>query len=278
MNGDESGRVGAVILLLAALMLAGCTEVGDAVTEPFVVDLGSAKRANIDLAMSVGKLTVTGGATALLEANVAYNIPAWRPNVTYNVTGEAGNLVMRQPGAGTVVGVGNVTYDWNVRVNDKVQMDMRVMTGGGHTELILGNINLDTIDIDAGAGEVLLDVRGTPRVRRIDLDMGAGDATVNLNGTFGRDLDAHIKGGVGALLLKLPSGYGVNLETKGGIGSITPVGFQMRGTRFMNDRYGRPDTDVNLRVAIETGIGDITVEMIDTSDGEYLSDNPGMRR
>ena len=247
-------------------------------TEPFVVELGGAPRAHIELAMNLGKLTVNDGAGSMFEADVAYNIPSWCPNVTYDITGKTGMLLMRQPGAGTVVCVGNVTYDWDVRVNDKVPMDMRVRTGNGHAVLTPGNINLDTIDIDTGTGQVLLDVRGKPRVRRIDLDMGAGDATVDLNGDFGRDLDAHIKGGVGALLLKLPSGYGVDLETKGGIGSITPVGFKMRGTRFMNDRYGRSDTDVNLRVAIETGIGDITVEMNDSSDREYLSDDPGMRR
>jgi len=78
MDADVSGRAGQLIVLLAALMLAGCTEVGDPVTEPFVVDLGSAKRANIDLALSVGTLTVTGGATALLEADVVYNIPGMR--------------------------------------------------------------------------------------------------------------------------------------------------------------------------------------------------------
>jgi len=278
MGGDASGRTGKLIVLLAALLLTGCTEVGEPVTEPFVIELGSAQRANIDLLMGAGELTVTGGAKALLEADVVYNIPSWRPNVTYNVTGEAGNLVMRQPGAGTVVGAGNFTDEWDVRVNEKVPMDMVVRTNNGKAVLTLGNINLDTLDIDIGASDVELIVRGKPRVRRIDLDMSTGDAIVDLNGTFGRDLDAHIKGGVGALLLKLPSGYGVNLETKGGLGTITPVGFQMRGNRFMNDRYGRPDTDVNLRVAIETNIGDITVEMIDTSDGEYLSDNPGMRR
>ncbi len=278
MNGDASGRVCTVIVLLAALMLAGCTEVGEPVTEPFVVEPGGAQRANIDLIMSAGKLNVTGGATALLEADVAYNIPSWRPNVTYNVKGEAGNLLINQPGAGTVVGAGNVIYDWNVRVNEKVPLDMVVRTDNGVAFLTLGNVNMDTLDIDIGASEVLLDFKGKPRVRRIDLDLGAGDTTVDLNGTFGRDLDAHFKVGIGALLIKLPSGYGIHLETKGGIGSITPIGFQMRGTRFMNDRYGRPDTNVNLRIAIETSIGDITVEMIDTSDGEYLSDNPGMRR
>ena len=50
--------------------------------------------ANID--MDVGMLTLSGGAIDVMEGSFVYNVPSWKPEVTYSTSGGLGSLQVKQ--------------------------------------------------------------------------------------------------------------------------------------------------------------------------------------
>src|ERR687894_3206403 len=72
------------------------------------VDLKDAQSARAQLKMGAGELNLTGGADQLMEGEFSYNVAVWKPKVNYEVSGETGELMVRQGsgGGGRVPGGG----------------------------------------------------------------------------------------------------------------------------------------------------------------------------
>jgi hypothetical protein len=176
----------------------------------------------------------------LLEAEFSYNVGRWKPEVEYSVSGERGLLTIRQPErSGGPMGPRH--YQWNLRFNNKVPLELIVNLGAGKAELALGSLAL----------------------RNLDLNMGVGEAVVDLTGDWKNDLEAHIKGGVGKATVRLPRDVGVQVYAKRGIGEVRPGELKKEGDAYVNDAYGK--SPVTLRINVETGIGEINLELAETS-------------
>jgi len=115
-----------------------------------------------------------------LDADFTYNVPEWKPEVNYAVSGGVGNLEVEQPGSAS--STGNTRNGWDLRLNNKTPMEMSVDMGAGRSTLTLGGVALS----------------------RLELNMGAGEAIVDLTGNWKKDLDAQIHGGVGRATIRLP--------------------------------------------------------------------------
>ena len=94
-----------MVAAVAAVFLGGAcgpprVEVGELETETRSVDPENAESVRADLRMAIGELNVTGGADGLMEADFAYNVPDWRPQVSYEVVGDSGELSVEQQGLG----------------------------------------------------------------------------------------------------------------------------------------------------------------------------------
>lgn len=232
--------LGRLMLLTPTAILAfliGCigVQVGDVKIESESVDLGSAKSVRAQLRIGAGELRVSGGANKLLEADFIYNIPSWKPAVSYEISNNLGSLIVQQPKSSGFP-QGNVRYEWNLSLNNAVPIDLNVELGAGKSELELGGLSLTGLDIQMGAGEV----------------------TVDLNGDWNSDFDASIKGGVGKLTLRLPRDVGVRVDATKGIGSIHTTGLKAEGRGYVNEAFGK--SKVTLRIQMAAGIGDIHLE------------------
>jgi hypothetical protein len=228
-------------LLLALVAMCGCNVGGDRVStgetrkERKTVALGAAQSVRVSLSMKAGELKVTGGATQLLEADFTYNVPEWKPEVKYDVSGGVGNLEVEQPGSGS--STGNTRNDWDVHLNNKAPMEMTVNMGAGRATLTLAGLALS----------------------RLEVNMGAGEATVDLTGDWKKDLSAQIHGGVGRATVRLPREVGVRVIAHGGLGAINASGFQRQGDAYVNDVYGK--SPVTLQIEVEGGVGEINLEL-----------------
>ena len=49
--------------------------------------------------MGAGELTLTGGADRLMEGEFSYNVSDWKPEVSYDASGEEGEFAVKQGGA-----------------------------------------------------------------------------------------------------------------------------------------------------------------------------------
>ncbi len=227
-----------ILAVMPFLVLLGGCEFDNAVNgplrdEPVSVDLGHANQANVHLEMAAGEMTVRGGAQKLLEGHFEYNVRDWRPKVSSSMDGSEATVTIREP-EGVRTG-GHQRYRWDLDLNDHVLLDLALNCGAGKARLELGELDLRSVRVQMGAGEVDLDLRGHPT----------------------RDYEVNVSGGVGQATIRVPDNVGVRAEAHGGLGSIQVDGLEKRGDYYENSLYG--NAKANIRVRVEGGIGQIRI-------------------
>ena len=205
-------------------------------TEHRVVQVGAARWVDVHLSIGAGRLQVAGGARTLLDARFRYNHDNWKPEVRYAVRARRGQLTVQQPSTGDAGDLTTVQYDWNVRLNSRVPMGLRVEAGAGTSTLLLGSLSLTGLDVKLGVGET----------------------TLNLAGNRSHSFNATIQGGVGKLTVVLPRRVGVRVTAKHGLGEFAVHGLRQDGDTYVNSAYGSSRVTVN--VTIEHGVGTIVLE------------------
>jgi len=224
------------IVALSCLLTACTIDISDdrrpLHEEPVSVDLGSAVRADVQFHLGAGRLEIRGGSEKLLDGTLRYSSGAGRPQVRSSVNGSFASVTVEQRHNATF---GNNRTEWDVRLNDKVLMDLRLHCGAGQAELSLGDLALQNVEVHMGAGQVDLDLRGHPT----------------------HDYDADIEGGVGQATVHLPEGVGIRVEAHGGIGSVTVTGLDKNGDHWQNSLYD--NSKVNVRLRVHGGIGEIRI-------------------
>jgi hypothetical protein len=240
-----------VVVLLIVMMAAtaivagacgtqpgGTQQVGKMQRESKSVDPKNAQSARAQLKMGAGELNVTGGADQLMDGDFSYNVSEWKPKVSYDVSGQKGELVVKQGGAEGGSLEGKARNEWDIGLNDEVPTDLVVQVGAGESDLDLDSLTL----------------------KGLDLKMGAGKTTVDLTGDYAQGFDASIQGGVGEATVLLPSGVGVKAKAEGGLGKINAKGLKKVGDSYVNDAYG--ESDVNLSVDVKGGVGQINLKVV----------------
>lgn len=225
-----------LVVLIAAACWSGClveTPGDRAHRETRVIPRDTSETARVDLRMGAGELRVNGGAEGLAEAVFNYNLSSWKPDVRYHSFAGRADLTIRQPEG--FQRIGNSKYAWDLRLNDEIPMDLLVRFGAGEARLNLGSLNLRSLEVEMGVGEINLDLRGTPR----------------------RDYGVRIRGGVGEATVQLPSNAGIYAIAEGGIGEIQMRGLRQEGRHWVNDLYRTAKTQI--RVDVRGGIGAINL-------------------
>ncbi len=222
-----------LVALAATLLLAGCHREPTIETqhESKTIELDKSEQSRLQLRMSVGKLKIRGGSSNLADANFTYNVASWKPSVEYHSTGTRSDVAITQPE--NTNASGDTKNEWDIRLNDKVPMDISVRFGVGEAEINLGSMNLRDVNLAMGVGEVKMDLRGNPA----------------------SSYDVHITGGVGEATVYLPKNVGIIATASGGIGEIKTEGLVERDGRYIN--AGKENSPVTVRVDVKGGVGEI---------------------
>jgi len=236
MKKKSIGLVCFLCLSMVVLASLGCIQSGEQTgpmqNESRYVPMGNVKSVNAKVTMGVGMLAVVGGARDLMDANFIYNMASWKPEVSYSVSNEVGELQVQQPSGGGVSLKGDVRYDWNLRLNDEVPLNLAVVLGTGEGMLHLGGLPLTGLKVESGASNLTLD----------------------FDGPWKNDLNASIEAGVGELTIVLPRDVGTIVKVSQGAGSTeVGKGLKTEGNEYTNDAYGK--TDTTLRINIQSGAG-----------------------
>ena len=226
-------------LVIGLLALSACDEVrrtvktGPLETSSLVLNKDKVERADVELNISAGELKIQGGSDKLIDGNFSFNVPDWRPQVRSSVNGLHAAITVQQPtGAGAIGDQKNI---WELELNDKVLLDLALHCGAGEAKMNLGSLNLRSLQVRMGAGQVDLDLTGHPT----------------------RDYEVDISGGVGQATIHLPEGVGIRAEAHGGLGSINVSGLEKKGDHYENDLYD--SAKVNVTVKVNGGIGEIRI-------------------
>ncbi len=220
--------------LAAAVFLSGCVvESAGPVQHDFrSIELDKSEYVRVNLKIGAGRLRVGSGTQKLARADFSYNVPSWKPYVRYESTAGHGVLTIEQPGTHHTH-IGHVRYEWDVRLNREIPVDLRVNCGAGDADLEVGGLSLRNVEVDMGVGKVDLDLRGRPQ----------------------RSYDVRIRGGVGEATVRLPADVGIRAEAEGGLGEIKVSGLRHEGRQYVNEAYDRSKVKINLDV--RGGIGAI---------------------
>jgi hypothetical protein len=221
------------LLLAAMLPLTGCVvhteHAGPTRHDSASFDRGNAEVVRANLKMGVGTMRIGPGTSdKLVRAEFDYNVPSWKPDVDYN----DGTLRISQPETHQAH-LGDTKYEWDLRINRDVPLELTITFGTGEARLNLGDLMLRRVDIQMGVGEVQLDLRGSPK----------------------QSYDVRIRGGVGEATVRLPSNVGVYADVRGGIGEVSARGMRQDGSAYYNDLYKKSPT--TIRLDVEGGVGSI---------------------
>jgi len=227
----------ALVTTIGTIGLAGCVVNLDhgrsAQHDIQSIDLDKSEMARVEIKLGAGELQVDGGSPKLMEADFEYNIPTWKPIVRYDASSFRSQLHIEQPG--TVHGGSHVDYKWNLRFNDKLPLDVDMDLGAGEARMNLGSMNLRSVRVNVGVGEVTLDLRGKPT----------------------RDYSVNVNGGVGHAKIYLPNDVGVIANAAGGIGDVNVRGLEKRGGQWINPQH--ENAPVTIRLDVKGGIGQIEI-------------------
>jgi hypothetical protein len=200
-------------------------------TVPVSIESGDSDHANVELNMGAGQMTVSGGATKLMQGTLEYNVARMKPEIISTTNGDHATITVRQP-SGTNT-FGHTRNIWDLQLSNKVLLDLAVNCGAGQANLSLGDVLLRNLEVHMGAGEVKLDLTGKPK----------------------HDYEVTIHGGVGSATVDLPQDVGIFATAHGGIGSIKITGLDKDGDHWQNDLYDK--AKVNVKIDVEGGIGEI---------------------
>jgi hypothetical protein len=220
-------------LITVALWTAGCSRIfsdppGPLVQEHHTVERGAATRAQVQIEMTAGDLEVKSGAATLLAGDFDFNVPALKPSIDYAVTGGTGTLKVSQ-------GSANGSYEnrWRLSLDDTTPLDLNVSLGAGDAELVIGRLNLASLTIRMGAGDLKVDLRGSPsKSYSVKVQAGAGDTSI-----------------------QLPAGVGVSARTSGLIGDSNVSGLEERNGRWVNPKAAA--SPVTIDVDVQHAVGDL---------------------
>jgi hypothetical protein len=238
---------GKTILQLACAGLAlwvgliGCsllstTPVNEVRNEAQSIDPGSASTAKVMIEFGAGQLKVEGGADKLMEATFRYNVDDWKPQVSYNVNGSQGELVVNNPGVDNKLPVGReVINEWSIRLNNGVPLDLDIRTGAGESTLDLSTLDASSLQVEVGAGATNLD----------------------LSGNWDHNVSAAITGGVGTLSIKLPAEMGVRVNMDTALVNVTANGLIIGEDGYVNKAFGTAPYTLTLNV--NAGVGSVVL-------------------
>lgn len=274
---------GPVLALILVLVLAtGCARAGEVRTERRSVGLEGAESVRTDLSMSTGDILVGGGAENLMDATFTYNVPQWKPEVSYRGLAGRKELTVEQPDVPGPT-FGNVQNDWEVLLNDDVPMDLSVSDSSGDGNLDLGGLPLKSLFMEFSSGDVAAELGGEkPLLKEVtidsssgdvgvemtgdydspmglEVDMSSGDLVMDLSGEWSQNLEGDINLSSGTTTLVFPTNVDVYVEAETSSGDINASGMTRDGDAYVNEPY--EDSDVALNLSVRASSGDVNLRL-----------------
>jgi hypothetical protein len=222
----------------AVLLLSGCNNTifaSDKSDDAIVVKKDKAKELEVVLNFGAGKMKVAGGADEWVSGSAIYEPEEMKPEVSYDLDGKVGKVDIAQPNE---FKIGKMKNEWDLKFTEDVPVDLVVNAGASDTDLDLKGIKLSKLEVNAGVGEI----------------------TVDLGGDWKESFDARISSGVGKMTVILPKDIGVKIHSDKGIGSASFENLISKGNGvYVNEAYEHAKVQIDLNADI--GVGDVTFKM-----------------
>ena len=205
-------------------------------TSTVVQEAKDFKEATVSIRPGVGEIRIgsTSGAENVVEGTI-HKLPGER--IVANASGSNGHLDYTLRSEGSFSPRFNFDFNgpnWDLRLSEKLPMDLDINTGVGKAEVDLSRLTLTRLDLTTGIGESRF--------------------VLPAQGTF----NVSVKSGIGKTTIEIPREMAARIRVSNGIGHIAVSG----SYRANNGYYESANYDSakdRVEVHISGGIGEIVV-------------------
>jgi hypothetical protein len=236
-------KLGILVVVTGALsMLTACNlftvTSGSSEEDGFTIEKDKANELEVELNLGAGKMEVSEGTEEWVEGVVQISDNKLKPDVSYKLKKDIGHITIDQPS--TKFGnftKGSLKNEWDVKLSREVPINLNVNAGASETVLNLQGLNLSNLQVDAGVGDI----------------------TIDLSGDWEESFDVNLSLGVGSAKILLPEKVGVKVVASKGIGDTNFKGLISEGDGvYVNEAY--ENSDVIITINTDLGIGSATFE------------------
>jgi hypothetical protein len=269
-----------VVISLAVLACGGTIELPPVATAgPTVVDQISiaaptGDSARLVISFGAGELTLSPGASKLVEGTAEYNVESLKPEIV--VDGSA--VEIKQEDLLNLIEPRGVKSKWDFQLGS-MPMDLRINAGAYEGDFQFGGLSLTGLTIKDGAASVDLDFdrpnpssmpvlryeTGASQVSMTGLgnanfstmifSSGAGDYELDFSGDLRRDATVTISTGLSNLKLVVPKGVPATVTAETGISNINAGSSWAQN----GNRYEHAGSGPALTFIIKGGAGNLTL-------------------
>lgn len=137
---------------------------------------------------------------------------------------------------------------------------LSVTTGASESLLVVDEANpvpMGTVEIEVGAASFKSRGLGNLNAERITVDAGVGNVELDLTGEWKRDGRVSVDMGLGALTLRLPSDMGIRLTKDTFLTGLDAEGLEKRNGGYYSENW---DTaEYQLEISVDAAFGKIEV-------------------
>ena len=237
----------------------GSSPSGETRIENRSVPRNGVERTDLRLHLGAGVLSLTGGATGLVDAEFVSNMPDLDPDFVYRVTNSVAEVSITQPSNVVPLPAAHMRYEWHVCCADGLPVDIDVECAAGTVDVDLATVPVRQLRAHTGAGQHRAIILASS-LERFDLWTGAGRFDLDIRGTPATLAHGSIHGGIGALQLRIPRNTPTSIRVDKAIGGVSVRGFMQDGRSYVNYAVG---TSPALQIDVHVGVGEVTLDSID---------------
>jgi hypothetical protein len=215
------GVLAVAVALILYLPPTPATSLEDVITDRYSEPLDEATSAEIDLDLSLGSSTIRAGMDPeiLFDAEITHV-----GTMEYRTSGTARKEIsMRERGPNFNMGFLDILDNeedlrWDIDLSTAIPIYLNITGGVGDANLDFSDIQVSGINLDAGVGDVVLQLPATNSKYEARVESGVGDVQIQIEADA--DIEMTLDGGVGNVTIILPLDAAVHLDAETGIGSI----------------------------------------------------------
>ncbi|MFL5802504.1 MAG: toast rack family protein [Roseiflexaceae bacterium] len=272
------------LTIIALLLLSACDSAytpairagamrTDTISVPAATDT-----ANVTLRFGMAdQFRLSGGAEALVDGSVKYNIDELRPTVSTS----GSNVTIAQPHDGLIAFPREAYSEWDLRLSNTTPMalaieagaykgaydlgglrlrDLRISEGASETTYNFSRPNTEamgSLAFDSGASNVTLINLANANAAEMSFDGGAGDYTLDFGGELARTATVDVKGGASTYNIRIPAGTPARINLKGGMTTVNVDGFVRQGQQYLNAAWD--ESKPHLDITVDMGLGTLNL-------------------
>ncbi|MBA4385219.1 MAG: hypothetical protein C0410_10830 [Anaerolinea sp.] len=198
----------------------------------------------VTIEMGAGTLSITDGASDLIDGTIKYNVTNWKPEIT-----RSSNRITISQNNSSNVGFpdGDIQNDWNLQFGE-APIDLTVNAGAYEGKIDLSGLSITNLNISDGASKATVqfdtlnpvemdqlsyktgasDVEllglGNANTKTIFFDSGVGSYTLDFSGDIQNDIFVRVQSGMSDMTIIIPDNVRAEVELSNGLSNIDATG------------------------------------------------------